>query len=555
MMAQEKQFLKSQEQFGKLCELVLMAGREGRRMDEIEEQLMPGLMLLGRRFLEEHVTAQGDGDVGPTVAGEKGTLRRSQEPHGRRYLSIFGELMIDRYLYFAREGQKAEYVPLDARLGLPGGENSYLLEQWQQRLCVKDAFGESVDDLKAILGTGVSVRTAEEMNQRMAEYVPEYRASQPVPPANEEQELVVVTGDGKGVVMRRTLEEEMQEELEAAGSVTTHVPESTPRAKSPQSEARGKRRRRMTVRRARQARRRQAEEALRKHGQHPSSAAAHGRNNKKSKKQMAYVGAVYTIARFRRTTDDVLDEMARRARAIDRPRPQHKRVWAEMTRILDGEPCSGREWLFCSLARECDQRDPQRQKTLICLLDGERSLWGMQQYWFGRAVGILDIFHVSERVWGAAHGFHPEGTDAAQEFATHHLRMILDGKVSYVIRNLRRMLSERKVRGEKRKTIHAAITYFENNRDHMHYDQYLAAGYPIGSGVAEGACRHLVKDRMELTGMRWERPGAQAMLHLRAIYLNGEWDHFVNYRIEKEQAALYGPGTIYQTIGDFAQAA
>ncbi len=555
MMVQEKQFLKTKEQFRKLCEWVLQASRQGLRMDEIEGQLMPGLMLLGRQFLEEHVTAQGNGDVGATVISDGGTLQRSQEPHARRYLSIFGEVMIDRYVYAAREGQKAEYVPLDARLALPRGENSYLLEQWQQRLCVKDAFGESVNDLKAILGTGVSVRTAEEMNQRMAEYVPEFRVSQPVPPADEEQELVVVTGDGKGVIMRRTLEEELREEMQSGAGITTTCPaESAPQVTSPQTEQRGKRQRPVTARRAHKARRRQAEKAMRAHGQNQSSRAARGRNTK-SKKQMAYVGAVYTIARFCRTTNEVLDEMARRARAIDRPQPQHKRVWAEMTRILDGEPCSGREWLFCNLARECDQRDPERQKTLICLLDGERPLWDMRQYWFGRAIGILDIFHVSERVWGAAHCFHKEGTEAAREFATHHLRMILDGKVIYVIRNLRRMLSQRKVRGEKRKRLQAAITYFQNNRDHMQYDEYLAAGYPIGSGVAEGACRHLVKDRMELTGMRWERPGAQAMLHLRAVYLNGEWESFVNYRIEKEQAALYGPGTIYTAIGDYAQAA
>jgi hypothetical protein len=83
------------------------------------------------------------------------------------------------------------------------------------------------------------------------------------------------------------------------------------------------------------------------------------------------------------------------------------------------------------------------------------------------------------------------------------------------------------------------IGYYENNRQHMRYDEYLAAGYPIGSGVAEGACRHVVKDRLEQTGMRWTVDGAQAMLHLRAIYLNGYWDEFVNYRIETEQTALY----------------
>ena len=133
--------------------------------------------------------------------------------------------------------------------------------------------------------------------------------------------------------------------------------------------------------------------------------------------------------------------------------------------------------------------------------------------------------------------------------------MILDGKVRYVIRNFRRRLTERKLSKEKRKTVPAAMTYFENNCEHMHYDQYLAAGYPIGSGVAEGACRHLVKDRMELTGMRWERPGAQAMLHLRAIYLNGEWNNFVNFRIQNEQAKRYGPGTIYTELGNYAQSA
>jgi hypothetical protein len=441
---------------------------------------------------------------------------------------------------------------LDARLGLPAGENSYVLEEWQQRLCVKDAFGQSVEDLKAILGQGVSVGTAEGMNRSMAEYAEAYRVTQPLPPSGEEAELLVVTGDGKGVVMRRPLAEELRED-----SASADAPAPGPVAAPPQ---RRKRRTSPPTRRAGKARQRRAQEAVRKHPQRlPSAAAAEdeGKKKRKGKKQMAYVGAVYTIDRFRRTTDEVLDDMARLARTKERPRPQHKRVWAEMTRILEGEPVSGREWLFCSLAVECQQRDPQRKKTLICLLDGERSLWDMQRFWFGRAIGILDIFHVSERVWEVAHCFHKKESEAAWQFATHHLRMILDGKVGYVLRNLRRLLKEKKkeLGQEKRKTLSAAITYLENNQDHMRYDEYLAAGYPIGSGVAEGACRHLVKDRLELTGMRWERKGAQSMLYLRAIYLNGEWDRFVNYRIENEQAALYGPGTVYEKVGDYAQAA
>jgi len=92
----------------------------------------------------------------------------------------------------------------------------------------------------------------------------------------------------------------------------------------------------------------------------------------------------------------------------------------------------------------------------------------------------------------------------------------------------------------KARALQSVLGYFENNRNHMRYDTYLAAGYPIGSGVAEGACRHVVKDRMEGSGMRWTLEGAQAMLDLRAIYLNDDWDAFMAYRIQKAQAELNG---------------
>ena len=173
-------------------------------------------------------------------------------------------------------------------------------------------------------------------------------------------------------------------------------------------------------------------------------------------------------------------------------------------------------------------------------MDGEASLWEMQREWLPRAIGILDLFHVLERLWAVAHCFHPEKSRAAEAFVTHRLRMLLEGRVGYVIGGLRRLLKDPALRGQKRRTVTACIRYYDNNRDHMRYDEYLAAGYPIGSGVAEGACRHLVKDRMEQTGMRWTAIGAQAMLHLRAIYLNGDWNSYLDYRIATEQATLYG---------------
>jgi hypothetical protein len=159
--------------------------------------------------------------------------------------------------------------------------------------------------------------------------------------------------------------------------------------------------------------------------------------------------------------------------------------------------------------------------------------------WLTGVICILDIFHVLERIWQAAHCFHPEGSDEAREFVNQRLRRILQGDVGRVIGGLKQMATKQNLRGAKLKQLRAAIGYLHNNRRFMHYDQYLAAGYPIGSGVAEGACRHLVKDRMERTGMRWRVNSAQAMLDLRAVHASDKWEEFQSYRIEAESRRLY----------------
>ena len=145
-----------------------------------------------------------------------------------------------------------------------------------------------------------------------------------------------------------------------------------------------------------------------------------------------------------------------------------------------------------------------------------------------------------ERLWAVAHCFHKEGSAAAGAFVEHRLRDLLQGRVGYVIAGLKRRLRRGELKGERRRVVRSAVEYLENNREHMRYDEYLAAGYPIGSGVAEGACRHLVKDRLEQTGMRWTVDGARSMLQVRALYLNGQWEEFLDLRIEREQTRLYG---------------
>jgi hypothetical protein len=107
-----------------------------------------------------------------------------------------------------------------------------------------------------------------------------------------------------------------------------------------------------------------------------------------------------------------------------------------------------------------------------------------------------------------------------------------------VIRSLRGKL--RGLSGTKRETLQNTIRYYNNNQTLMKYDEYLEKGYPIASGVIEGGVRHLVKDRMERTGMRWHIDGAQAMLNTRSAYINGEWDETFEYYIQEQQTRLYG---------------
>ena len=148
--------------------------------------------------------------------------------------------------------------------------------------------------------------------------------------------------------------------------------------------------------------------------------------------------------------------------------------------------------------------------------------------------------HVLDYLWEASHAFHADGSADATRWVMHKLRLLLEDKVGYVIGGLRQSLVKHGLRGSKRKAVVKAIGYMDRNRKFMRYGTYIALGYPIGTGVAEGACGSLVKDRMELTGMRWSLAGAQAVLELRAVKQNGDWEEFWQYRTAQERERIYG---------------
>ena len=253
--------------------------------------------------------------------------------------------------------------------------------------------------------------------------------------------------------------------------------------------------------------------------------------DKPGKKKMATVISAYTIPRHERTVDDIVREVSGKNGADSKPKPEGKQIWGSLT--------DGPEKTVLRLNRAVAQRLPEGNE-LVCILDGERSLWKLVYQYFPAAFFVLDIFHVLEHLTKAAHCFHPEHSTQARVFVTDRLRMLLTGKAGRLIGGLKQMLAKHKLSNSKRYDLKQVIGYMERNKGHLCYDICLERGYPIGSGVIEGACRNLINDRLELTGMSWNIHGAEAVMRLRAVHINKDWDAFWTHRRRSEKRRLYG---------------
>ncbi len=187
-----------------------------------------------------------------------------------------------------------------------------------------------------------------------------------------------------------------------------------------------------------------------------------------------------------------------------------------------------------------DQRNPQLTRPTVCLCDGQEALWqacadsGLEE----NRVEILDSLHVMPRLGAAAKLLYGAKSKQVLPFVCQRVRHVLEGKVATVIRPLQLLAKERGLDALKRKALARICGYFNEHRARIRYDEYLRQGYPIASGVIEGACRHLIKDRLERAGMHWTMAGAQAMLDLRSVLIGGYWDAFQQERIERETERL-----------------
>ena len=244
---------------------------------------------------------------------------------------------------------------------------------------------------------------------------------------------------------------------------------------------------------------------------------------KKHAKRMATVAAVYTTAPFVRSPEQFLQSLmppqpaagakarARAAKARTRavrPRPVAKRVWASVER----EPVD----VVAEATLEAERRDPEHGKHWVALVDGaETQLALVEEAAAARGVDvtvILDIIHVVEYVWKAAHAFHPAGSPELACWAWTRVGRILEGRARTVAASMRGAATVAGLSPDARKPVDTCADYLRKYAPYLHYDRYLAAGYPIATGVIEGACRYLVRDRMELTGARWRLAGAEAVL-------------------------------------------
>jgi hypothetical protein len=259
-----------------------------------------------------------------------------------------------------------------------------------------------------------------------------------------------------------------------------------------------------------------------------------GKGQKRGKKKEAVVTGLYTIVPYPRTPQEVVGALLQapgRPEPAARPRPEGK----ELRATLEGKAVA-----LSRLAQRVAQRHGPHIQQRVALTDGAEALQRQLVSHFPEHTLVLDIIHATEYLWDAANALLGETHPQRLAWVHEYLEALLAGQADAVIAALEAEGQDPTCTGAQRQAVRRTVGYYQRNRPYMHYDEYLARGWPIGTGVVEGACGHLVKDRMEQSGMRWRKAGAQAVLDLRAVRLNGHWDRYWQFHRQQQHRRLYG---------------
>lgn len=265
--------------------------------------------------------------------------------------------------------------------------------------------------------------------------------------------------------------------------------------------------------------------------------ARNGRGEKKQKKKEALIGVEYEVEKKERTAEDIAQRMIypenekknqSQEKEKDAP-PQNKKYIASIEK-------SKREVM--SVFYERIQYKDFTIIPLLCLIDGAKSLINAFKDEFkgiSNKVMILDIIHVIEYIWLIAHTKYKEGSKETKNYVYDKLLQILKSNVCDFIKELEDEFQHNKLKTYQKKTYQKVITYLKNHQTYMCYEDYLSKGYPIGTGVIESACSHVVKQRTEITGARWGIDGAEAVLKLRSVKQSNEWDDYWGFHTNKRE--------------------
>ena len=473
----------------------------GMRHEEVEEYVVQEGREVQRRMLQAHFDLRKAAERPVEVMAADGVKRKPRRHLGRALLSVVGPVEIERLAYQG-EGANAMF-PLDASLNLPPELYSYGVRRRVVQEVWRGSFEDAVNTLAGTTGAPVQKRQVEELAARAAQDFEAFYAARPVNDVREAGLLLVLTFDGAGIVVRK---QDLRPATRKAAEESERDPRWPPK--------------RLPV------------------------------GKKKNRKRMAEVAAVYGIAPFPRTPEDIVRELRPvqdTAPKLPRPKPVNKRAWASVEADM--------EQVIADAFDEADRRDPQRLRRWVALVDGNGDqiarVLACAEVLGVEITLILDVIHVLEYLWKAAYCFHKAGSAAAETWVSKRLVMLLDGvDASSVAAGMTRSATLNKV--PQRKAVDTCARYLRKNRALLHYGEALAAGLPIATGVIEGACRYLIRDRMDKTGAQWSLLGAEAILKLRAICSSGDFEAYWIFHLaaeyERNHVAKYLGGSVPSTL-------
>ncbi|MFE5587332.1 ISKra4 family transposase [Kitasatospora sp. NPDC056531] len=461
---------------------------------ELEEHLEVAGRELLRQLLQDHLNLRAVREeeqlragARPVVVGPEGRVRPWRETGHERWLAtVFGLVRVARVAH--RGPAVCNVHPADAALSLPVGRHSLGLRRLAVTEAVRGSFDQAGDAVERRCGKVLGKRRLEELVVAAAVDVDDfYQAVIPVP-CSRDMPLVLQV-DGKGVVMR---------------------PEAL-----------------------REATRRAAVKAAA--GGHRGRLAP---GEKPNRKRMATVACVFDTRPARRRPHDVIHPPGGRSgeRPI-RPGPRAENKWCTASLVRPPEQ------VIADAFDQAEARDPKHLRPRLVLVDGARhqlDLITAETTRRGVTVHILlDFVHVAEYVWAAAHAFHKPGTAEAEAWATDHLTAILAGHAARTADEMTAQADREGLPTARREAVDACHRYLTGHLEQLRYDTALDNGWPIATGAVEGACRHLIADRLDITGARWGLPGAEAVLRLRALVANGDLASYWRFHTAREHERLY----------------